>query len=293
MSFIAGLESFVRSKEPLAPHLWLRVGGEAEFFAEPHSVEQLSTLLARCKQESKPVRLLGGGSNVLAADAGVRGVVIRLADPQFAKIEVQNQRITAGGGARLGHVVNSAVAAGLAGLEALVGIPGTIGGALHSNAGGRGGDIGQWTRAARVMNHAGEIVERQREELDFAYRQSSLDDLVILEADFDLESDDPIELTKRMQKQWILKKAGQPLSNQNTGCIFKNPRGIGAGMLIDQCGLKGLRIGGAEVSDRHANYFITHDGATCRDVLALIEQVRARVSEKMGIDLETQIELWQ
>jgi hypothetical protein len=138
--------------------------------------------------------------------------------------------------------------AGLAGLEPLVGIPGTIGGALHGNAGSRGGDIGQWTCRAQIMTRDGEIVERQRDELVFAYRQSSLDELVILEAQFELEEEDPVEITKRMQKQWIVKKANLPMAHENTGCIFRNPRGMSAGMLIDQAGLKGERVGGAEVS---------------------------------------------
>ncbi|MBL8826799.1 MAG: FAD-binding protein, partial [Planctomycetaceae bacterium] len=180
MSFLTGIDAFVRTNEPLALHTWLRVGGPAEYFAEPHTTEQLATVLSRCRQEGMTVRLLGGGSNLLVSDAGVKGMVIRLADPHFAEIKVQGDRVVAGGGARLGHVVNTSVREGLAGLEALVGIPGTIGGALHGNAGGRGGDIGQWTHSAKVMTYSGEIIERSRDELVFAYRQSSLDELVIL-----------------------------------------------------------------------------------------------------------------
>jgi UDP-N-acetylmuramate dehydrogenase len=126
----------------------------------------------------------------------------------------------------------------------------------------------------------------------FAYRQSSLDELVILEAQFELEDEDPTELTKRMQKQWIVKKANLPMAHENTGCIFQNPRGMSAGMLIDQCGLKGERVGGAEVSQRHANFFIAHPGATTKDVLQLIDVVRNRVAERMGVELETEIEIW-
>jgi UDP-N-acetylmuramate dehydrogenase len=126
----------------------------------------------------------------------------------------------------------------------------------------------------------------------FAYRQSSLDELAILEAEFELEQEDPVEVTKRMQKQWIVKKANLPHVDENTGCIFRNPRGMSAGMLIDQTGLKGEKIGGAEVSQRHANFFITHPGATARDVLQLIDLVRARVAERMGVELETEINIW-
>ena len=292
MGFPDEFEAIVRHDEPLAPHTWFTLGGPAQYFAEPRNVEELATLVERCQHEELPLRLLGGGSNVLVRDEGVPGVVVSLANANFAKVEVHGTRVIAGGGAKLGHVISTAVGEGLAGLETLVGIPGTIGGALHGNAGGRGGDIGQWTHRASVMNRNGEIVERQREELVFAYRQSSLDELVILSADFELENEDPEQLTKRMQTQWIAKKAAQPLGHQRTGCIFKNPRGMSAGMLIDQAGLKGTRVGGAEVSDRHANFIIAEPGATAQDVLRLIELVRSRVSDRLGVELETEIEVW-
>jgi UDP-N-acetylmuramate dehydrogenase len=229
---------------------------------------------------------------VLVRDEGVPGMVIRLAEAAFAEIKVAAGRLTAGGAAKLGHVISSAVREGLAGLEALVGIPGTIGGALHGNAGSRGGDIGQWTRRATVMTRSGEIIERQRDELVFAYRESSLDELAILSAEFELETEDSEELTKRMQQQWIVKKASQPLGHQSAGCIFKNPRGMSAGMLIDQAGLKGTRIGGAEVNDRHANFIVAEPGAASQDVLRLVELVRSRVADRIGIELELEIQVW-
>jgi UDP-N-acetylmuramate dehydrogenase len=142
------------------------------------------------------------------------------------------------------------------------------------------------------MTRSGEILTRSREELVFAYRESSLDELVILDAQFELEQEDPEELTKRMQKQWIIKKAGQPLAHQSAGCIFKNPRGMSAGMLIEQAGLKNTRIGGAEVSERHANFIIADEGATSADVLKLIDHVRETVLERLGIELEREIEIW-
>ncbi len=126
----------------------------------------------------------------------------------------------------------------------------------------------------------------------FAYRQSSLDELAILSAEFQLDEEDPEQLTKRMQQQWIVKKASQPLGHQSAGCIFKNPRGMSAGMLIDQAGLKGTRIGGAEVSDRHANFIIAETGASSQDVSRLIELVRSRVADRLGIELETEIQVW-
>lgn len=292
MGFITGFEDFVRHNEPLAPHTWFRIGGAAEYFAVPRSLEELQALVRRCHEDEIPVRLLGGGSNVLVRDEGVPGVVIHLGAEPFTQIEVAGRTLRAGAGAKLGHIISSAVREGLSGLETLVGIPGTLGGALHGNAGGHGGDVGQWTVHATVVTRNGQLIERQRDELVFAYRESSLDELVILRAEFELEEDDPDELTKRMQKQWIVKKANQPLSHQSAGCIFKNPRGISAGMLIDQAGLKGVRVGAAEVSDRHANFIVAEPGATSQDVLQLMELVRSRVADRLGVELETEIEIW-
>lgn len=292
MGLFTGLEQIVRQREPLAPHTWFRLGGPAEYFAEPRTQDELATLIKRGRESDMPVRILGGGSNILVRDEGVAGLVIRLSAEPFSKIEVSGRMVTAGGGAKLGHVISTSVREGLGGLETLVGIPGTVGGALHGNAGGRGGDIGQWTCQATVLTRAGELIERKREDLVFAYRQSSLDELVILQARFQLEQDNPEELTKRMQKQWIVKKASQPLAHQSAGCIFKNPRGMSAGMLIDQIGLKGTRVGGAEVNDRHANFIVTDANAKSQDVLKLIDQVKGRVAEKLGVELETEIEIW-
>lgn len=292
MSLASGLEDIVREDEPLAPRTWFKLGGSADYFAEPTSVEQLADLVRRCREQEVPIRLLGGGSNILVRDEGVPGMVISLAAKAFNEVQVVIEKLSAGGGAKLGHVISTAVRSGLGGLEPLVGIPGTIGGALHGNAGSRGGDIGQWTCKATVMTRAGEVHQRRREDLVFAYRQSSLDELVILAAEFELEQGDPEQLTKRMQKQWIVKKASQPMSHQNAGCIFKNPRGMNAGMLIEQAGLKGTKIGGAEVSPQHANFIIAHDEATSQDVLRLINEIRGRVAERLGVELEMEIEVW-
>lgn len=292
MAFDTGFEQCVRRQIPLGPYTWFRLGGPAEYFAEPASLEQLQAVVRRAKSEGLAVRLLGGGSNLLIGEAGVPGVVVHLSAPAFCETSLVGKKLRAGAGEKLGHVVSKAVAAGLAGMESLVGIPGTIGGALRGNAGSRSGDIGQWTAQATVMDDAGEIHTRSREGLVFAYRESSLDELVILSAEFELESDDPVELTKRMQKQWIVKKAKTPLGHQATGCIFKNPRGMSAGDLIEQAGLKGARVGGAEVSDRHANFIVADEKATSQDVLRLIDHIRTRVQERVGVALETEIQVW-
>jgi UDP-N-acetylmuramate dehydrogenase len=292
MTLVSGFEKIVRLQEPLAHRTWLKLGGPAEFYSEPKSVDELAALVRRCCEEEVPIRVLGGGSNVLVRDDGVPGMVVSLSSGDFTEIEVRKSRLTAGGGASLAHAISETVRVGLAGLEPLVGIPGTIGGALHGNSGSRGGDIGQWACQATVMTRAGEVLQRDREDLVFAYRQSSLDELVILTAEFQLEEDDPVQLTKRMQKQWIVKKAGQPLSHQNVASVFKNPRGMSAGMLIDQAGLKGTRVGEVEISQRHANFIVANAGATSQDVLRLIDMIRSRVAERLGVELETELEIW-
>jgi UDP-N-acetylmuramate dehydrogenase len=292
MTLVSGFEKIVRLQEPLAQRTWLRLGGPAEFFAEPKSVDELAALVRRCREEEVPIRVLGGGSNILVRDDGVPGMVVSLSSGDFTEIQVRKGHLTAGGGASLAHTISETVRVGLAGLEPLVGIPGTIGGALHGNSGSRGGDIGQWACRATVMTRNGEILQRDREDLVFAYRQSSLDELVILSAEFQLEEDDPVQLTKRMQKQWIVKKASQPLSHQNVASVFKNPRGMSAGMLIDQAGLKGTRVGEVEVSQRHANFVVANQGATSQDVLRLIDMIRSRVAERLGVELETELEIW-
>jgi len=292
MTIPAGFEHIVREQEPLGPHTWFRLGGTAQYFAEPTTVEELAALVRHCHERELPVRVLGGGSNLLVRDEGVAGLVVSLAPAIFGRIATSGKRLTAGGGARLGHVISAAVREGLAGLEQLVGIPGTIGGALHTNATAHGDDIGQWTVSATVMNRRGEVATRSRAELRFGYRDSNLDELAILDATLELEPGDPQRLTKQMQQAWILKRAGQPISDENTGLIFKSPGGVSAASLIEQAGLGSARFGQASISDRNANFIVVGPGATSRDVLELIEQVRKGVAERTGVELEMSVEVW-
>lgn len=292
MSLANEFEGVVTEQAPIGERTWFRTGGRAEYFATPQSLDVLQKIVKRCHKLGVQVRVLGGGSNVLVRDEGVPGMVISLAAECFSRIETEGRCVRAGGGAPLAEVISESVRRGLAGLDPLVGIPGTVGGALHGNAGSRGGDIGQWTSAANVLTRTGEVVTRTREELVFAYRESSLDELVILDAEFQLEEDAPEQLTKRLQKQWILKKASQPMADERTGSVFKSPRGMSAGMLIDQAGLRGASVGGAEVSQKHANFIVAREGAASRDILQLIDMVRSRVAERLGVELETELEIW-
>jgi UDP-N-acetylmuramate dehydrogenase len=292
MPIESGFETIVRRGELMAMHTWFQLGGPAEYFAEPETPEQLIALIKRCHDEGVRVRILGRGSNVLVRDEGVKGMIMHLSAPKFCEIRFEDRSVVAGGGALLGQVVTSAVNRGLAGLETLIGIPGSVGGALHGNAGTRTGGIGQWTIQATVISAAGDVFQRHADELAFGYRQSNLDELVILEARCQLEEEDPGELAKRMQKCWILKKASQPLGYQSAGCVFKNPRGASAGELIDQAGLKGTRIGGAVVSDRHANFIVAEPECTSEDVQRLIDLVRNQILERLGVELELELEIW-
>jgi UDP-N-acetylmuramate dehydrogenase len=273
-------------------HTWFQLGGPAEYFAEPENPDQLVALIKRSREEGVEVRVMGQGSNILVRDEGAPGLILRLTSMEFGRIAIDGQRVTVGGGANLGRLVTTCVHRGLAGMEMLVGIPGTIGGALHGNAGAHGGDIGQWTASATVITADGETSERFRDDLAFGYRESSLDEPVILEAIFVLDEDDPRELAKRMQKQWIIKRASQPMGHQCAGCIFKNPRGASAGELIEKSGLKGTRIGGAVVSDRHANFIVAEPHCTSQDVLRLIDLVRSQVEDRMAVRLELEVEIW-
>jgi UDP-N-acetylmuramate dehydrogenase len=285
-------QEITRRDVVLAPYTWLKTGGPAQYFITPRNADELIDVVRCCHQNHIAMRVLGGGSNLLVHDEGVAGVVLHLSDPAFSRIEIADMRVTAGSGASLSHLISHTVKAGMAGLDTLVGIPGTVGGALHGNAGGKSGDIGQHVSSVRVVTIAGDTFLRQEDELAFAYRSSSLNELIILEATFNLHREDPEELTRRMRKLWIMKKATQPLTFQSAGCIFKNPRGMSAGWLIEQAGLKGKRIGDAEFSDRHANFIVSHPGGTSKDVLNLVDLARAKVSEQFGVDLELEIQIW-
>ena len=278
--------------ESLAQHTWLKLGGNAERFYTPSSREQLLSLVRACLAASLPVRVFGSGSNLLVRDGTVPGAVIRIVEPLLSDVDVSGDTVTAGGGALLSHVVSESVRAGLAGLENLVGIPGTVGGAVVGNAGGRHADIGEFVRKVEVVTHEGEVVERTGDELAFTYRSSSITDLAVLSATLQLRPDDSDDLTVRMKKIWIMKRSTQPLADQSAGCIFRNPRGLSAGALIEQCGLKDLAVGGARISDRHANFVVTAADATSADVESLIDKVKVAVAEKFGVELELEIRKW-
>lgn len=282
----------VATDEPLASHTWLGVGGAARYFCEPVDVDALTKVVRRCHERDVPIRVIGGGSNVLIASSGFDGMVVRLTGPQFCEIRADRPSIVAGGGAKLVHVVTAAVQAGLAGLETLVGIPGTIGGALVGNASGRGGDIGQRVREVTVLTREGEIEVRSGSDLAFQSRWSNLDDAIILSCRLELEEEPVDTLTKRMQKQWILERAEQPSGTRTVAMMFQDPPGSTAASLISQSGAKERVVGNAAVSVSHANFVVTKPDCSSDDVRSLLEQVRAQVSERLSVNLTPQIEVW-
>jgi len=283
---------FVKPGERLAPFTSFKVGGPAEYLVQPRSRAELAAVVRYCGAQQIPLRLLGGGYNLLIADEGVKGAVLRLAGPEFTTMAVQGRRVQAGGGASISALISQAAKHCLAGFESLVGIPGTVGGALRTNAGDRSGQIGQFVRQVEVMDEHGHIDVRERAELRFGPSESNLDDPVILAAEFELETDDADAIVKRMRKAWIQRKASQPLSFQAAARVFKNPRGKSAADLVEQAGLARTRVGGAEVSDRNAAYVVAHPGCQPRDILRLIDLVQTRVREKFNVDLELEITVW-
>lgn len=293
MSWQSGLEHCLRPDEPMAEHCWLRLGGPAEFFAEPANEEDLLLLITRCQENDITLRTIGGGSNVLIDDKGVRGVVLSLATPAFVGVTVEGQQLHAGGGVLLSHAIVSAVREGLAGLEPLVSIPGTVGGALHGNAGGRTTSVGSCFQQATVITRSGELLTRSRDDVAFAYRQSELDELAIVNATFQLEPEDKTELTRRMQKQWIVMRSEQPSRDRRTALMFKDPMGRSAGELIDQAGLKGVTVGAASLYERDPNYVVVADDqGTSHQVRQLMDQIREQVDVQTGIDLEPLLDVW-
>lgn len=292
MSLLATFPEITQADQSLGSLTWMKVGGLAQFIVEPRSFDETQAVVAHCHEHEIPIHVLGSGSNVLIRDEGLSGVVLRLTAPAFSQITIDGLLVKAGAGVVLSHLITETVKVGLAGLETLVGIPGTVGGALRGNSGGRSGDIGQNVASVSVLTGQGERFTRREDELAFEYRSSSITDLVIFEAEFKLYRDSEAEIVRRMRKLWIMKKASQPLASQSAGCVFKNPRGMSAGALIDQAGMKGTRIGGAEISDRHANFIVTHEGATSGDVLRLIDLARSKVAEQFGVDLELEVQVW-
>jgi UDP-N-acetylmuramate dehydrogenase len=292
MSLFSGLEEIVETNYPLAKKTWYGLGGPADYFIRPKTTKQLKKVVERCRENGIRIHVLGFGSNLLISDEGVRAAVIKLDTEEFIHIHFDEQEVTAWAGAELSKLVLTCVEKGLSGIEALTGIPGSVGGAVKMNAGGNFGDFGAVVESVTLMDTTGNVFEKSKPELVFDYRQTNIAAKFILNAKLKLNAAAPEQIMQTVKEIWIYKKNNQPLNTKNSGCIFKNPRGVSAGAVIDRAGLKGLQIGGAIVSDKHANFIIALDGCTSRDVLRLIEAVKQRVKEQFDLDLELEIEIW-
>jgi UDP-N-acetylmuramate dehydrogenase len=277
---------------PLAPFTHLKIGGPAEFLVQPRTVDELNAVLNACQKDKVPVRMLGGGYNLLIQDDPVPGAVIRLTTPAFTCLYRDGKRITAGGGGQLFDLIAFAVKHGLGGLETLVGIRGTVGGSVRCNVGDRSGEISQTVRSVTVLTDAGKVQTRSRDDLTFAEHQSDLDEPVILSVEFELEAEPPAAVLKRMKKAWIQRKAAEPLSFQAGVRLFRNPPSRTAATLIDRAQMTKARFGGAELSERNSNYAVANPGTTAHDVLQLVEHVRVKVQERTGVSLERELHVW-
>ena len=293
MSIFSGFEEISEQDHPLAPHTWYRLGGPADYFLRPRNVRELKEIVRRCQENHLRMYVLGFGSNLLVSDEGVRGAVIKLQGDEFGRTQFEDQKVTAWAGAELSKLVMDCVEKGLSGVEGLTGIPGSLGGAVRMNAGGRFGDIGAAVESVTLMDIHGNVHEKRKPELIFDYRSANIRAKFILSAQLQLTPADPERILRTVQEGWIYKKNSQPLNTRNCGCVFKNPPGAAAGALIDRAGLKGLQIGGAVVSDKHANFIVAKDGCTSRDVLQLIETIKQRVRAQFDVELELEIEVWQ
>ena len=292
MNIFNGLEDIVTSDRPLASLTWFGIGGKAEYLAKPQTLDQLKDVVTRCSENEISVRVLGEGSNLLVSDDGVKGMVIKLDGDDFGKTDFEGETLTAFCGVSLSKLVLDCIRKGLGGIETLTGIPGCIGGAIKMNAGGRFGDIGTAVESVTLMDKEGNVFEKAKPELAFDYRWTNITAKIILSAKMKLIESDPEQLLRTTKEIWIYKKNSQPLNARNSGCVFKNPRGLSAGAIIDRTGLKNLKIGAAEVSEKHANFIVAHKGCTASDIKRLIDAIAQRVKEKNDIDLELELEIW-
>jgi len=297
----AYLSQMAIENEPLSQHTWFGLGGPARWFAEPSDTDELGALVRVCYEHDIPIRALGLGANLLVCDDGVDDMVVRLKASPFRHVQWPtngarrgNEEVTisVGAGTDIFWLVNETGRHGLSGLECMGGIPGTLGGAIRMNAGGRHGQISNVVKNVTVVDTNGTVRTLPADEMDFAYRHTELNGAIVCGATLKLIREDPEKVRQRLMEIWTDKRQTQPFDEASAGCVFRNPPGHNAGQLIDRAGLKGKRIGGATVSKQHANFIIAQEGATARDVLRLIGIIRREVAERFGVELELEIEVW-
>jgi UDP-N-acetylmuramate dehydrogenase len=285
----AALPGRVSLDEPLARHCSFKIGGPADCLARPADEAELQACLAFAKARALPVFLLAGGTNLLVRDGGIRGLTLKL-EGAFRDLSIDGDKVKAGAGMNLALLSKKTALAGLAGIECLVGVPGTLGGGLVMNAGAHGQELKDVVTGVGVLE-AGELRTLSNADCGFEYRHSRFKGsaTLLLWAELQLSRAEPAALQARMDEALAKRRASQPLELPNAGCVFKNPAGASAGRLIDECGLKGRRVGGAEISALHANFVVNTGGARAADVLALMDEARRVVLEKRGVRLEDEV----
>jgi len=279
-----------RVDEPLARHTTFKIGGPADLLLDARGRDEVVTALGLARDARVPVFVLGWGSNLLVKDAGVRGLVLRLAG-SFERVEfLESGKVRAGASVRVPQLVVSCAERGLSGLEPIVGVPGTVGGAVVMNAGTRDGEIGALVEEAEVVDPVkAEVRTLSRSELKFSYRASSLGNLVVMTATLQLKPGDKGDIMTLVARYQQKRLQTQPVHTFNVGSTFKNPPGRFAAKMIEELGLKGFVVGGARISPMHANFIENFAGAKASDVLALVDLIRERVRAAFGVDLELEM----
>ena len=282
----------LREGEPMANHTTFRVGGPAALMALPRTVGEARTALKTARELEVDPFFLGNGSNLLVPDEGYEGFVLKLAG-EMNQIREVNRRLEAGSAVLLSRLAWAALGRGLAGLEFAHGIPGSLGGAITMNAGAYGGEMAQVVTAVTCLTRAGELEIVPADRCAFSYRHSAFSDgsRLILKAAFSLSPGEPSEIRARMDDLAARRREKQPLEWPSAGSMFKRPPGHFAAALIDQCGLKGLTVGGAQVSEKHAGFVINRGGATCADILSLVDRVQEEVLRQTGVELEMEVRI--
>ncbi len=280
----------IKKDEPMKKHVTFRVGGNADYFVTVKNADEIAAVINLCKEEKVPYFIMGNGSNLLVGDKGIRGVVIQIAK-DMNEIEVAGETITAMAGALLSKIAGAALNAGLTGLEFASGIPGTLGGAVVMNAGAYGGEMKDVLDMVRVLTPEGEILELGKDALKLGYRTSVVAEknYIVLDARIVLKKGDKEKIREYMEDLKGRRTSKQPLEYPSAGSTFKRPEGYFAGKLIDDAGLRGFSLGGAQVSEKHCGFVINKDNATALEIIKLIEEVQKRVKENSGVALETEV----
>jgi UDP-N-acetylmuramate dehydrogenase len=275
--------------QPLSAYTWMKVGGPADYVVEPLDRDDLIRIVNYFRQQEYPFMILGRGSNILVSDQGIRGAVITL-EKALSRVWVKEDIVIAESGVRLSKFVDFCIQHGLAGVEMLPGIPGTVGGAVVMNAGAYGGETADYLIDVEVIRD-GIVQVVPKQSAGFSYRHSNFENDVVLNARFQLPKGDKHELQQRRRELIIKRNETQPLELPNSGSMFKNPPGTYAAKLIEQVGLKGKRIGGAQISTRHANFIVNVGGAKADDIVRLLDLVRRSVYQNTGILMELEVKL--